>query len=204
MIRLLCTCIAMITIAGCWNASSDSTDKKSKNGDSPIAEATPKKNDRPEKQIVPKDDKGITESLQEPKQPKQEPKEPKTDIDQKPKVEIPKKPKVQPIDVAVLHPLNFRVGQRGPIIPNPQENPNVNGGFPTYWFEVDSVLSDKNVLIREHLVNNKFYKSLRGPIKFVVEMPTEGLADNARIVLTGVMEVVGTKKVGRATYYLLR
>src|SRR5262249_39663280 len=36
------------------------------------------------------------------------------------------------------------------------------------------------------------------PVSFIVEMPTKGLVDNAQIQLTGVMDVVGTKRVGRA------
>ena len=102
-------------------------------------------------------------------------------------------------EVQWLHPLNFKLGQKGEITTNPY---SIDGFGPAdYWFEVESVVSDNEVLIREAFSGRN---STRKPITFMVEMPTKGLADDALIRLKGVMEIVDTKRVGRATYFVLR
>jgi hypothetical protein len=133
---------------------------------------------------------------------------------------------VQFQNVEMVYPWEFKVGQRGPIVPNPSSlggglgpgirfssnmpsNRFIIGGPvaerlerqrpPDYWFEVDAVLSDNEVRIREHLVAEH-----RTPIKFILEMPTKGLADDGKIQLTGVVDVIGTKRTETGTFFVLR
>jgi hypothetical protein len=124
-------------------------------------------------------------------------------------IETGNKRQAIPINVTVLHPSQAKVRQRGEIVRNPFTL-NAFGGLPDYWFEVAEVLSDNEVLIRERFSPRMSIDPGSGayspqtPVSFIVEMPTAGLADNARIQLTGVMDVMGTKRIGRATVFVLR
>ncbi len=92
----------------------------------------------------------------------------------------------------------LKVGQRGPI----KVHHSIDGFRNDYWLEVDEVLSEKEVLIR-YVGSPR--SGLTRVIKFLVEMPTKGLADDAIINLEGkLMEVVGRKKITGSTVFVFR
>jgi hypothetical protein len=95
-------------------------------------------------------------------------------------------------DRVYLHLPELKLGQCGAIS---SENPTFN-----YYLQVAEVLSDNEVLVKEHLGLSARSK----PVYFIVEMPSKGLADDSRIELPGRWEVYRTKKIGRRTYFALR
>jgi hypothetical protein len=104
----------------------------------------------------------------------------------------------------ILHPRSLKVGQRGELF-------NYARGIITtqedsYWYAVDEVLSDKEVLVRSGGFERVGRLLRRAPasVWFIVEMNTKGLADNQRPDLAGVWEVSGTKKIEKRTYHVLR
>ena len=73
----------------------------------------------------------------------------------------------------------LKIGQKGRMA----AEYSIGGGRLDYWLEVDEVLSDKEVLIRLQASPRVGATKL---IKFIIEMPTKGFTDNAKIDLEGV------------------
>ena len=104
----------------------------------------------------------------------------------------------------LLHLGNLKLGQKGKLN-DKQTNIDFN-----YILLVDQVLSENEVLIRDRVTVNvpksKNFGKETGPAhRAIIQIPTKGLVDNARFdPKETIFEVIDTKKIGMATYFLLR
>jgi hypothetical protein len=102
-----------------------------------------------------------------------------------------------------LKPWLFKIGQSGQLY-----------RIHRYYYKIESVLSAEKLLVTEDASPTTLAwsrdSSVGGvgavitPVRFVVEIPTEGLVDGKRVDVTGQWEVADTIKVDGSTLFVLR